>query len=115
MQDISANIHEDIKQWMLRRNYESLKEASEHLHKTLQRLEEGKIALKNTAASQSVATSAQKVKKNAAIRSLKHMKSQALATLVLRKNILKQMGNSQPSTPLSGEGSGETWKSVEQV
>jgi hypothetical protein len=75
----SADENEDLREWMLKRNYESLLEASQHLNKTMTKHVENK--------GKSAVT---KVPANAeAVRSLQSMKKQALAGLVIRKNVIK--------------------------
>ncbi len=77
----SADDDEDLREWMMKRNYESLMEAKQHLQKTLTKHGEkkGKSCV-NAAANDNAAT----------VRSLKNMKSQALAGLVIRKNVTKR-------------------------
>jgi hypothetical protein len=62
---------------MLKRNYESLKEASQHLQKTMNKHCQTKGKNYGT-------------EKTSAVRSLKNMKNQALAGLVIRKNVIKR-------------------------
>merc|ERR1711957_242002 len=105
LQNKSADIHQDLKKWMLERNYESLKEASEHLHKTLEEYKKdkeqeatrgkslGANSLLNSP--QDLQSTKDSFKQKAKIRSLKNIQSQALAALVLRKNILKLRDNDQ--------------------
>lgn len=105
LQNKSADIHQDLKKWMLERNYESLKEASEHLHKTLQEYKKDKeqeaiqgkspVANLNQHSPQDVQSTKDSFKQKAKIRSLKNIQSQAIAALVLRKNILKLRDNDQ--------------------
>lgn len=82
MEDIhkkSADDNEDLREWMLKRNYESLLEASQHLKKTMTKHGETKDK-----------SSVVKMPADAeAVRSLKSMKKQALAGLVIRKNVIK--------------------------
>ena len=84
MEDIqtkSANDNVDLREWMLKRNYEYLMEASQHLQKTMSKHGEN----------QSRSDIAKQVGSNAAtVRSLKNIKSQALAGLVIRKNVIKR-------------------------
>eukprot|EP01083_Nonionella_stella_P012688 35910_1 len=94
LQNKSADIHQDLNKWMLERNYESLKEASEHLHKTLEEYKKDKEqeatgvnSLLNSP--QDLQSAKDSFNQKAKIRSLKNIQSQALAALVLRKNILK--------------------------
>ena len=86
----SADIHQGLNEWMRKRNYESLKEASEHLHQTLEAHKMGQGVESNEQLQgrtlQDVSTA--KFAQSARIRSLKNMQSQALAALVLRKNII---------------------------
>jgi len=105
LQNKSADIHQDLKKWMFERNYESLKEASEHLHKTLEEYKKdkeqeatrgkslGANSLLNSP--QDLQSTKDSFKQKAKIRSLKNIQSQALAALVLRKNILKLRDNDQ--------------------
>jgi len=74
---------------MIRRNYESLKEASEHLQNTIKDHKEkgGHIGGSPGKSSPTVEEASKMYAKNATIRSLKNVKSQAIAALVLRKNI----------------------------
>ena len=101
LQNASADIHEDLRKWMLRRNYESLKEVSEYLHKTLQEhmpssTSNNENSTLNVDASNAVAKQGNQstdLKKSAAKRSLKNMQSKALAGLVIRKNITQLQKN----------------------
>lgn len=110
MQKKSADIHNDLNQWMLQRNYESLKEASQHLHETLQKHKEGmggaagrtpKTPEDNS--EPSIEESTQKLKKNAAIRSLKNIQGQALAALVVRKNLMNMRDKALKGKPKAKE------------
>mmetsp|Transcript_11942 Transcript_11942/g.17909 ORF Transcript_11942/g.17909 Transcript_11942/m.17909 type:complete len:1083 (-) Transcript_11942:115-3363(-) len=85
----SASVHQSLKEWMIRRNYESLKEASEHLQNTIKDHKEkgGHIGGSPGKSSPTVEEASKMYAKNATIRSLKNVKSQAIAALVLRKNI----------------------------
>jgi len=91
----SAGIHNGLKNWMLQRNYESLKEASEHLQKTIQEHKErgGEISEESSGNSSpaTIDNSSKLHAKKAAIKSLKSVKSQAIAGLVLRKNLKDSM------------------------
>jgi len=98
LQSASADIHEDLRKWMLKRNYESLMEASEYLHKTLQEhssLSSGDgIANNKNMSLDGIEVSCNAMnkaeyKKSAAKRSLKNMQSKALAGLVIRRNITR--------------------------
>ena len=70
----------DLREWMMKRNYESLMEAKQHLQKTLIEHEKTGKSCVNAAAHENAAT----------VRSLKNMTSQALAGLVIRKNVTKR-------------------------
>eukprot|EP00557_Chaetoceros_sp_GSL56_P010970 CAMPEP_0176477488 /NCGR_PEP_ID=MMETSP0200_2-20121128/649_1 /TAXON_ID=947934 /ORGANISM="Chaetoceros sp., Strain GSL56" /LENGTH=1094 /DNA_ID=CAMNT_0017873301 /DNA_START=171 /DNA_END=3455 /DNA_ORIENTATION=- len=90
----TTDVHKDLKDWMLRRNYESLKETSETLQKTLQEHKKEKVSRSSSStpdSSPSVDEASTKYAKSAAIRSLKNMQSQAIASLVLRKNLKETM------------------------
>ena len=77
----SADDNVDLREWMMKQNYESLMEAKQNLHKTL--IRHGENKRKNCVAGD--------VKDSAAtVRSLKNMQSQALAGLVIRKNVTKR-------------------------
>jgi len=77
----SADDDVDLREWMMKRNYESLMEAKQHLQKTLTKHGENK----------GKSCVAKGAKDNAAtVRSLQNMKSQALAGLVIRKNVTKR-------------------------
>ena len=100
---------------MLRRNYESLMEASEYLHKTLQEhsssssgdgiAENKNMSLNNIEASGSAMNKADESKKSAAKRSLKNMQSKALAGLVIRRNIARlQSKNTNHATNVLTKG-----------
>lgn len=89
---------------MLKRNYESLMEASQHLKKTMTKHGESKN--KSRSSEQSG------IKNNAeTVRSLKNMTSQALAGLVIRKNVTKKK---KKPTDMSNEtvGSNESQNST---
>ena len=68
----SNGIDNDLQKWMLRKNYESIKEASEHLKNTLEKH-------CNQADNKKL---------------LQKMKSQALAGLVIKKNIVQKKKSS---------------------
>ncbi len=94
LQNKSADIHKDLKQWMLKRNYESLKEASEYLHNTLEEYKKGTES--GLSESQTLMKSPEEnLQQKAKIRSLQNMKSQALAALVLRKKLLALRGKNR--------------------
>jgi len=76
--DKSADNSDDLTKWVIKRNYESLMETKQSLQKTLtkhQEKTENKGPNTNAAAT---------------LRSLKNMKSQAIAGLVIRKNVIKK-------------------------
>ncbi len=107
LQDKSTNFHKDLKEWMLKRNYESLKEASDYLHKTLQKHKEEADEIIAQSPS-SVHNSAKEYSLNQARRSLKNVQNKALAALVLRKNITSL--GVKPSTLM-----GESENDVEEL
>jgi len=86
----SKDIDDDLKKWMLKRNYESLKEASLYLKKTLQTNEVetggGRRSPGSQAGDFSKSLGSARDPK-AARRSLQNVKSQAIAGLVIRKNM----------------------------
>lgn len=77
----------------MKRNYESLMEASQHLQKTLTKHGENKKG--NQALEKCSVKSAETV------RSLQNMKSQALASLVIRKNVIKPKKGKKPPEKVS--------------
>ena len=83
----------------MKRNYESLMEASQHLKKTLTKHGENK----------KVNQSLEKcpVKSAETVRSLQNMKSQALASLVIRKNVIKPKKGKKTSEKVLSEGNKE--------
>ena len=84
LQDLEreSDVNADVRSWVLRRNYVSLKEASVNLLATLKKHNEKKV-VQETGGGCSFSSQAQK----ATFQSLKHMQSQAIADLVIRKNI----------------------------
>jgi len=83
LQDLEreSDVEADVRSWVLRRNYVSLKEASVNLLATLKKHNEKKV-VQETGES-SLSSQVQK----ATFQSLKYMQSQAIADLVIRKNI----------------------------
>uniref|UniRef100_A0A7S2EFH4 Uncharacterized protein n=1 Tax=Trieres chinensis TaxID=1514140 RepID=A0A7S2EFH4_TRICV len=74
--------YSDVRNWMLRSNYESLKEASAQLEKQAMR--------KKLSSAQGTSLSSSSTQSSEARRTASNAKlSQALAMLVLRKNLLK--------------------------
>ena len=69
-----------MREWMMKRHYESLMQASQHLQKTLTKHGETKKRDKEIDGL---------VKSAETVRSLQNMKRQALAGLVIRKNVIK--------------------------
>jgi hypothetical protein len=83
LQDLErqSDVDADVRSWVLRRNYVSLKEASVNLLATLKKHNEKKVVQ----ATGDCAFSSQV--QRATFQSLKNMQSQAIADLVIRKNI----------------------------
>lgn len=74
----------------MRRNYESLQEASENLKKTIEEHKKSKALEEMQDDNSSDSTgSSKKQTQTAAIRALKNMKKHALAQLVMRKDMKK--------------------------
>lgn len=90
LKDQSLKVDEDVGDWLKRRNYESLQEASEHLKKTIQEHKKNKALEEAHDDNSSDSTgSSKKQTQTAAIRALKNMKNHALAQLVIRKDMKK--------------------------
>uniref|UniRef100_A0A7S2EH07 Uncharacterized protein n=1 Tax=Trieres chinensis TaxID=1514140 RepID=A0A7S2EH07_TRICV len=90
----AGDIDQDLRKWMLKRNYETLKEASVYLKRTKELHEKncwrdgGKSpVLGSRGASQKATSAATRKEQRAAKRTLQNVKSQALAGLVIRKNM----------------------------
>lgn len=91
IQNSSKDLDDDLRKWMLRRNYESLREASVHLENTLQsHFREQEKSFGATDGRKSVARGQNSsVRQTHAKRSLNNVKNQAIAGLVLRKNMAR--------------------------
>lgn len=103
----NAHVHEEFTKWMTKRNYDSLLEASQHLEQTIleHKANGGNVSPQPPAtggtpgtgmASVSVQDASRLYATNAAKLSLKNMKDQALAALVVRKNLaeaIRKKGN----------------------
>lgn len=75
----------------MRRNYETLQEANEHLKKTMEERKKSKAVEDDHQDDNSSDSTGSSKKQNqtAAIRALKNMKNHALAQLVIRKDMKK--------------------------
>lgn len=95
LENRSKELDDDLRKWMLRRNYESLKEASLYFEKTLQPQLRKEAARKNGTSfeasgvydKRSGSCGVEINRQKCAKRALNNVKSQALAGLVIRKNM----------------------------
>jgi ankyrin repeat protein len=87
----SSNVDEDMKNWIISRNYLSLKKASENLRETVDKRKKQTATQPSPNHSSTASSVESKVlgDDKETRRQLKNMQSEALAALVLRKNLMK--------------------------